>query len=308
MDSAISLENINKFFGRLHAVKNLNLKIPKGIYLALLGPNGAGKTTLVEMIEGIQTPSSGKISIFGMNWKEHERELRKILGFSLQETRFIDKLTTEETLSLFASLYSAPKSKVKEMLELTGLDSKAKSYTENLSGGQKQKLALCVAIINSPKLLILDEPTTGLDPKARREIWDILLKLKTQNTTMILTTHYMEEAEKLCDRIVFVNNGTILADGTLQELLLSKNMSDYIEIESEQEIDSSLLFNLPKIKSVTQQENRKKLQIYTHDSTEFLEHFFHYIREKNIKIKSLQSRKMTLDDLFLKLSGRHLED
>ncbi|MEM4271076.1 MAG: ABC transporter ATP-binding protein [Candidatus Pacearchaeota archaeon] len=308
MTLAISLDNINKFFGNFQAIKNLTLTIPEGIYLALLGPNGAGKTTLVEMIEGIQKPSSGRISIHGMNWEEHEKELRKILGFSLQETRFIDKLTTEETLSLFGSLYSAPKSKVKELLELTGLDSKAKTYVENLSGGQKQKLALCVAIINSPKILILDEPTTGLDPKARREIWDILLKLKTQKTTLILTTHYMEEAEKLCDRIVFVNNGSILADGNLQELLLSKNMSDYIEIESEQQLDISLLLSLPQVKNITEEENGKKLQIYTNDSTEFLEYFFHYAREKSIKIKSLQSRKMTLDDLFLKLSGRHLED
>lgn len=303
---AISLENISKSFGSLHAIKNLTLKIPQGNYLALLGPNGAGKTTLVEMIEGIQEPDSGKITIFGMSWGTEERELRKILGFSLQETRFIDKLTTEETLSLFASLYSVPKTQVKHLLEITGLIDKAKTYVENLSGGQRQKLALCVAIVNNPKILILDEPTTGLDPKARREIWDILLKLKTQNTTMILTTHYMEEAEKLCDRIVFLNQGSILADGSLQDLLNSEKMSDYIEIESKTPLEISFFDSFAKVKNITTLEN--KFQIYTQDSAEFLEQFFHYIRERKIKIKNLQSRKMTLDDLFLKLSGRHLED
>lgn len=307
MDSiAISLETVNKSFGNLHVVKNLTLKIPQGNYLALLGPNGAGKTTLVEMIEGIQQPDSGEITILGMSWATHERELRTILGFSLQETRFMDKLTVEETLLLFAKLYSAPKTQVKHLLELTDLQEKAKSYVESLSGGQRQKLALCVAIVNSPKILILDEPTTGLDPKARREIWDILLKLKTQKTTMILTTHYMEEAEKLCDRIVFLNQGSILADGTLEELLVSENMSDYIEIESESPLEVSFLAHFPKVKNITTFEN--KVQIYTQDSTEFLENFFHYIREHKIKIKNLQSRRMTLDDLFLKLSGRHLED
>lgn len=303
---AISLQNVNKFFANLHAIKNLTLQIQEGNYLALLGPNGAGKTTLVEMIEGIQKPDSGRIEILGMSWHKNEKFLRSVLGFSLQETRFIDKLTVEETLSLFASLYSTSKVKVKELLQLTGLDVKAKSFVENLSGGQRQKLALCVAIVNEPKILILDEPTTGLDPKARREIWDILLKLKTQKTTMILTTHYMEEAEKLCDRIVFLNQGSVLADGTLQELLASENMSDYIEIESENDLDIGILSQFSKIKNIIKQDG--KIQIYSSDSAEFLEYFFHYIREKKIKIRNLQSRKMTLDDLFLKLSGRHLED
>ncbi|NBU98797.1 MAG: ABC transporter ATP-binding protein, partial [Spirochaetia bacterium] len=219
MTNTIEINNVKKTFKDLKAVDGITESIKEGEFVALLGPNGAGKTTLVEMIEGIQFPDEGEIKILGMNWKSHEIEIRKILGFSLQETKFIDKLSVLETMNLFSSFYSITVKNPEEILNLVGLSEKKKTYVENLSGGQRQKLALAISLINNPKVLILDEPTTGLDPTARREIWNILQELKKKSTTLILTTHYMEEAEQLCDRILFLDRGKILASGTLDELL-----------------------------------------------------------------------------------------
>jgi ABC-2 type transport system ATP-binding protein len=224
----IEVKNVWKSFKTVQAVKGINLQIPKGQFTALLGPNGAGKTTLVEMIEGIQKPDSGEITITGKHWKGNEDELHRIIGLSLQETRFIDKLRVTETLQLFASFFNLGKEKVNETIEMVGLEEKRKSYVVNLSGGQRQRLAIGIALLNSPTILLLDEPTTGLDPNARREIWDILHKLReVSETSMILTTHYMEEAENLCDYIVIMHNGIILREGNLDQLLReAKNLDD----------------------------------------------------------------------------------
>jgi ABC-2 type transport system ATP-binding protein len=224
----IEVKNVWKSFKTVQAVKGINLQIPKGQFTALLGPNGAGKTTLVEMIEGIQKPDSGEITITGKHWKGNEDELHRIIGLSLQETRFIDKLRVTETLQLFASFFNLGKEKVNEIIEMVGLEEKRKSYVVNLSGGQRQRLAIGIALLNSPTILLLDEPTTGLDPNARREIWDILHKLReVSETSMILTTHYMEEAENLCDYIVIMHNGVILREGNLDQLLReAKNLDD----------------------------------------------------------------------------------
>jgi ABC-2 type transport system ATP-binding protein len=216
----VEVRGVHKSFKDIKAVKGVKLTINRGEFLALLGPNGAGKTTLVEMIEGIQQPDSGEIFIDNKQWKNHQHELHQIIGISLQETRFMEKLTTFETLQLFASFYKLNSERVKEVIQLIGLEEKQKAYVNNLSGGQRQRLALGVALLNQPQLLLLDEPTTGLDPNARREIWQILLHLKKEyNTSLILTTHYMEEAEFLCDRIIIMNQGVILSQGSLQEIL-----------------------------------------------------------------------------------------
>jgi ABC-2 type transport system ATP-binding protein len=226
-EAAIEVRNVFKSFKDVKAVKGIDLTIRRGQFVALLGPNGAGKTTLVEMIEGIQKPDSGEILIMGKGWKGHEEDLRKVIGLSLQETHFIDKLTVYETLRLFASFFKLGRERVEEIVPLIGLDEKRKSHVVNLSGGQRQRLALGIALLNSPAILLLDEPTTGLDPTARREIWNILLKLRDlEGTSMILTTHYMEEAERLCDRIVIIDHGVILREGTLKELLESNDQND----------------------------------------------------------------------------------
>ena len=216
----VDVRHVKKSFKDVQAVKGVSLRIRQGEFLALLGPNGAGKTTLVEMIEGIQHPDEGEIFIEGKQWKNHQHELHQLIGLSLQETRFMDKLTAYETMRLFASFYKLDSRRVDEVFKLIGLEEKKKSYVNNLSGGQRQRLALGVAVLNKPKILLLDEPTTGLDPNARREIWNILLDLKKEhNTSLLLTSHYMEEAEYLCDRIVIMDQGTILSEGSLEEIL-----------------------------------------------------------------------------------------
>ena len=248
----IEIRNVHKSFKTVQAVRGIDLRIEPGQFVALLGPNGAGKTTLVEMIEGIQQPDLGDIFIMGKTWNGNEKYLRNLIGLSLQETHFIDKLSVWETLRLFASFFGIGKGRCEEVLNLIGLEEKHKAWVVNLSGGQRQRLALGISLLNKPRVLLLDEPTTGLDPNARREIWAILLKLKNQlNTSMILTTHYMEEAEQLCDYIVIIDHGKILKQGTIAALL--------------GEI-------------------------------------------RDMPVKPVETRSITLDDLFISLTGRHLDD
>ncbi|HER43722.1 MAG TPA: ABC transporter ATP-binding protein [Candidatus Eisenbacteria bacterium] len=217
----IRVVDVHKRFKDVKAVDGVSLEVETGEFVGLLGPNGAGKTTLVEMIEGIRRPDSGEIAVLGRHWRTDERYLRGVMGISLQETNFIDKLTARETLELFAGFYGIGRDRSDSLIELVGMQKKRDSYTMNLSHGQRQKLALAIALLNHPRILILDEPTTGLDPNARREIWGILKGLKKQGTALLITTHYMDEAEALCDRIVIMNEGRVLVEGTIENLLPS---------------------------------------------------------------------------------------
>lgn len=308
MKNAIEIKNIRKSFKDLTAVDGISQTIYEGEYVALLGPNGAGKTTLVEMLEGIQFPDEGEIQILGMNWKKHETEIRKIMGFSLQETKFIDKLTVEETMELFSSFFMSINKKSDDILDLVSLTAKKKSYVENLSGGQRQKLALAIALINNPKILILDEPTTGLDPSARREIWTILQELKKQSTTLILTTHYMEEAEQLCDRIIFLDKGKILASGTLSELLELNSLGEYVSfilLQHNHKIDWD---SIPGFRNIYWNEIHISGKIHVDDIVSFLPLFLKKIKDNNLSLISFECKKMTLDDLFLSMTGRSLGD
>ena len=216
----IEIKNVVKSFKDVKAVKDVSFTIRKGEFIALLGPNGAGKTTLVEMMEGLRKQDKGEILIQGMTWRKNEKELRKITGLSLQETRFVEKLTVREILRLFASFFNLGDEQVDRVITLTKMDTKQKSLAGTLSGGQRQRLALAVALLNDPQILFLDEPTTGLDPHARLDLWNILRNLKEEgNTTLVLTTHYMEEAESLCDTIIIMDEGIILREGKLDDLL-----------------------------------------------------------------------------------------
>lgn len=216
----IEVNNVFKSFKQVRAVNGISFHIRPGEFVGLLGPNGAGKTTMVEMMEGLKNPDSGEILIQGKTWKKHEAELREIIGLSLQETRFTEKLKVRETLLLFASFFRLDSQRVNEVVELTGLENKLTAMVGTLSGGQRQRLALAVALLNKPQILFLDEPTTGLDPHSRLDLWRILKMLKEEgDTTLILTTHYMEEAESLCDCIIIIDEGKILKEGKLEELL-----------------------------------------------------------------------------------------
>jgi ABC-2 type transport system ATP-binding protein len=306
-EKVIEVRNVFKTFKNVEAVKGISINVKKGQFLAILGPNGAGKTTLVEMIEGIQKPDSGEILITGKKWKGHEDELHRILGLSLQETFFIEKLRVIETLKLFASFYKLKNDRVEEIIELVGLQEKRKANTVNLSGGQKQRLALGIALMNNPKIILLDEPTTGLDPNARREIWSILHKLKDKSeTSIILTTHYMEEAEQLCDRIIIMDHGQILKEGSLNDLLSVADEEKIIEFVLEK---PPAEFSFSKSDFQIQWDSKSQkgtLKLLNFEKN--LPIFFAFLETEKLKLKSFEFRKKTLDDLFINLTGRHLHE
>ena len=219
MPTAIQCRDLRKTYdGKLEAVRGLNLEIQTGECFGLLGPNGAGKTTTIEILEGLLAPTSGEVTILGHSWKKNEREMREWLGISLQETRLSEKLTVRETIELFASFYRQPRS-TDEVLEQLQLTEKADSWVGKLSGGQRQRLAVATALVCNPKILFLDEPTTGLDPQSRRQLWDIIRVFQREGGTVLLTTHYMDEAERLCDRLAIVDHGQVIAEGSPSDLI-----------------------------------------------------------------------------------------
>jgi ABC-2 type transport system ATP-binding protein len=308
-DPVIEVKNVWKSFKMVQAVRGIDLKIPKGQFVALLGPNGAGKTTLVEMIEGIQKPDKGEITIMGKKWRGNEDELHRIIGLSLQETRFIDKLRVSETLQLFAGFFNLGEERVNEIVEIVGLKEKIKSYVVNLSGGQRQRLAIGIALINNPIILLLDEPTTGLDPNARREIWEILQNLKDKSeTSMILTTHYMEEAETLCDYIVIIDNGIILKEGTLQQLLEEETNEKIVEFTVERGLVGDDINSPDLTFTIHHGETKEKGFVALTDFETQLPSFMAHLKSRNISLKHMECRRKTLDDLFVSLTGRKINE
>lgn len=303
----IQVKDVHKSFKTVQAVKGVTLSIYEGQFIALLGPNGAGKTTLVEMIEGIQKPDEGEILLFGKSWKGNRSELHPLIGISLQETRYIDKLTVNETLQLFASFYELGQNRVEEIIDIVDLREKQKAYVGNLSGGQKQRLALGIAVINNPKVLLLDEPTTGLDPNARREIWNILLSFKKQShTSLVLTTHYMEEAERLCDHIIIIDQGKILKEGTLNQLLKGAEEKKVIEFNLQGK--GPILSDWQDAAPFQPQWDvlNKKGSVILENLESDLPVFLNYLKQKDLRLLNLECRRRTLDDLFTSMTGRHL--
>jgi ABC-2 type transport system ATP-binding protein len=219
-DLAVKCDGLEKRYGDVVAVAGLSLHVRRGECFGLLGPNGAGKTTTIEILEGLIAPDAGAVEVLGLTWQTHERELRQKLGIHLQETQLSEKLTVEEMLRLFRSFYRRGRP-VGELLQIVELEGKRRSRVATLSGGQKQRLSLACALAGNPDLLFLDEPTTGLDPQSRRQLWDVLERFRSNGGTILLTTHYMDEAQTLCDRVAIVDHGKLIALGTPQELIAS---------------------------------------------------------------------------------------
>jgi len=217
---AVTCTGLHKHYGDVVAVDGLSLTVGRGECFGLLGPNGAGKTTTIEILEGLLAPDAGEVEVLGLRWASNERELRQRLGIQLQETQLAEKLTVEETLAMFRSFYRSGPT-VDELLRIVELDAKRGSRVGKLSGGQRQRLSLACALAGDPDLLFLDEPTTGLDPQSRRQLWDTLGTFRAAGGTIVLTTHYMDEAQTLCDRVAIVDHGRVIALGTPKELIAS---------------------------------------------------------------------------------------
>jgi ABC-2 type transport system ATP-binding protein len=302
----INITNVSKSFKTVKAVKNVSLQIPQGTFLGLLGPNGAGKTTMVEMIEGIQHPDSGTIKIDNKTWAHHSKELIAQMGICLQETQYMEKVTVAETIALFADIYKAAPQKITSLINHFGLKENQKQYVTNLSGGQRQKLSLLLALINEPQILILDEPTTGLDPHIRREIWELLLGLKKQGLTLILTTHYMEEAELLCDQIILMNQGTIIKQGTISELLKTLGTKHKIIIDVKEK-DRLPDFTATKLaKEITWDPKTRLGTIFTDEPANNLSEILDLLKAQNFTINRLDIKHNNLEDVFIYLTGETL--
>lgn len=307
LNPIIEVTEVYKSFKDVKAVQGISFTVDEGKFMALLGPNGAGKTTMVEMIEGIQKPDAGRILIDGKNWKENKEEIHPVIGLSLQETRFIDKLTVAETLLLFASFYGLGHKRVDEVIDIVSLEEKRKAYVVNLSGGQRQRLALGISLLNKPRVLLLDEPTTGLDPNARREVWSILGRLKEESkTSLILTTHYMEEAEQLCDYIIIMDHGKILKEGTLDQLLTDEKGKKVVEFTLKGAFIHADIFKNHTPFAINWNEELSKGVLELSQLDMELPVFFDYLRQKGLELDDMVSRRVTLDDLFISLTGRHL--
>ncbi len=309
METVISCRELRKTYdGKVEAVRGLDLAIQAGECFGLLGPNGAGKTTTIEILEGLLAPSSGEVEILGMTWQAHERELREWLGISLQETRLSEKLTVRETLQLFASFYHHPNS-VTAVLEELSLGEKADALVGKLSGGQKQRLAVATALVGNPKILFLDEPTTGLDPQSRRQLWDIIRQFQQRRGTVLLTTHYMDEAERLCDRLAIIDHGQIIAAGTPSELIARLSGHHVIEFALSDAVGDdgdALWSHLPGVQSVRSEDRRFSLQVEEPHQT--IPALLSLVQQKGARLVHLTTRQASLEDVFVQLTGRHLRE
>ena len=294
-----------KRYGDLVAVDGVDLQARAGTCLGVLGPNGAGKTTTIEILEGLARADAGEAQIFGQSWDEGGRALRQRIGVQLQETNLPPKLTVREVLELFASFYEAPRP-VFEVLELVRLTEKAKSRTSELSGGQHQRLALGCAVIGDPDLLFLDEPTTGLDPQARRRVWEIVEQFKESGRTVLLTTHYMDEAERLADDLIILDHGKIISEGTPQEIIRSLGAENVITVEVAGEFDLASLGLLEGVLESRVDAGRAELQVNRTD--EVLPLVVSAVREKGARVEDLHVHRPTLEDVFVSLTGRHIRD
>jgi ABC-2 type transport system ATP-binding protein len=291
------------------AVAGLDLEVARAECFGLLGPNGAGKTTTLEILEGLKSPDAGEVEVLGERWRGDGLALRSRLGIQLQETKFPDKLRVKEVLGLFRSFYPRGLS-VAEALTLVDIQEKADAQVRALSGGQKQRLSLACALVGDPELLFLDEPTTGLDPQSRRQIWDIVEALKARGRTLLLTTHYMEEAERLCDHVAIVDHGKVIALGTPRELVASLGAEHVVEFSIDVSADGSLdhdaLGTLPSVERVAREEGRWRLTVReVHRSVPAL---LGLLAERGAEPTHLTTHHATLEDVFMTLTGRSLRD
>ena len=303
--NAIRCRGLVKDYGALRAVDGLDLEIRAGECFGLLGPNGAGKTTTVEILEGLLPATSGDVELLGRNWKSDGDSLRRRIGISLQETNLADKLTVEETLRLFHSFYPIGPN-INDLLELVSLTDKRDAWYIKLSGGQKQRLAVACALVGDPEILFLDEPTTGLDPQSRRQLWGLIEQFKAEGRTVLLTTHYMDEAQRLCDRVAIIDKGKVIALGTPRELIQSLGGTDVVEIKCDGAVDETSLSGLAGVHAV--KAHAEVLSLTVRQLHKTLPLLLSHLQHCGRTLTGLSTHHATLEDVFVNLTGRHLRD
>ncbi len=297
---------VKRYDGGVVAVDGLDLEVREGECFGLLGPNGAGKTTTVEILEGLLEPTAGDVEVLGMRWSRDARVLREKLGVSLQQTHLPDKLAVGEILRLFRSFFARGKDP-DEVLRIVSLEEKRKAWYEKLSGGQKQRLAVACALVGDPELLFLDEPTTGLDPQSRLQLWDVVESFRKSGRTVLLTTHYMDEAERLCDRVGIVDHGKLIALGTPRELIASLGGQEVIELKlASGALDEAAVAKLPGVHGVRHVADMFALAADPLHVA--LPALVDHLRARGQELERLSTRHATLEDVFVSLTGRGLRD
>jgi ABC-2 type transport system ATP-binding protein len=306
-EAAIRCQGLVKRYGSVTAVAGLDLEVRRGECFGMLGPNGAGKTTTIEVLQGLLEPNEGDVEVLGTTWDGDATGLRQRMGTQLQETKLPEKLTVEEVVRLFRSFYRQGRT-TDAVLRLVQLEEKRAAWVAKLSGGQRQRLALACALVSDPELLFLDEPTTGLDPQARHQVWGIVEQFREHGGTVLLTTHYMEEAERLCDRVAVVDHGRVIALGSPRELIASLSAEHVVEfaVEGGAIIPDDLLQKIEGVREVSQSDGKTRLTAA--EVHVVVPALMRLLTERGATLSELTTHNATLEDVFLSLTGRHLRD
>ena len=307
--TALAIRDLHKSYGEVRAVSGLELAVSSGECFGLLGPNGAGKTTTIEICEGLLEPDTGEVEVLGMRWKTHERQLRQLLGIQLQDTQLSEKLTVTETVRLFRSFYPDGRP-VEDVIALVQLEEKRTARVGTLSGGQKQRLAVACAIVGNPRLLFLDEPTTGLDPQSRRQLWEMIAQFRSEGRTVVLTTHYMDEAERLCDRVAVVDHGKVIALDTPRALIASLGAEHVIEFAVDEaaatRLEDGVLRGLPSVEGVAR--NGHSWRLTVREMHRAVPALLAALADHGAHPTELTTHHATLEDVFMSLTGRRFRD
>ena len=305
MANVIEVKNLRKAYGDIKAVDDVSFSVAEGEIFGMLGPNGAGKTTTMEIVEGIRAADSGSVRVLGLNIKRHPSKVKARIGVQLQTTALYPRLTVKEVLSLFGSFFPRRVS-ADRLINLAGLEDSRNKRCINLSGGQQQRLSVALALVNNPRILFLDEPTTGLDPQSRRNVWGIIDHVRKKGRTIFLTTHYMEEAERLCDRVAIIDYGKIIATDRPERLVAQHFQEEAIEFELDQQVDIEGLRSVAGVTNVIVEDG--KVTAYSSSVTHTISALMDYAKSKGIELTNLYVRRATLEDVFIKLTGRRIRE